>query len=110
MSGISLPAPVAAVVDAINDADTDAFVAAFTPDGFVDDWGRVLNGPEGVRSWAESDAIGMGARMTVLSADTQGDTTTLRFGWQSQKFNGESDAIVVVEDGLVQSFTIPPHR
>lgn len=50
MTGISVPAPVQRVVDAINAADTDAFVAAFTDDGFVDDWGRVLRGPEGVRS------------------------------------------------------------
>ncbi|NDL60243.1 nuclear transport factor 2 family protein [Phytoactinopolyspora mesophila] len=109
MSESSIPAPVSAVVDAINDGDTDAFVGAFTPDGFVNDWGRVLNGPDGIRSWAESDAIGMNARMTVLTAETQGDTTTLRFEWRSQKFNGESDAIVVVENGLVKSFTIPPH-
>lgn len=109
MSETTLPAPVAAVVDAINAADTDAFVAAFTADGFVNDWGRVLTGRDGVRSWADSDAIGMGAQMTVLSAETQGDTTTLRFEWRSRKFNGESDAIVVVEGGLVKSFTIPPH-
>ena len=35
----NVPAPVAAFVDAINNADTDAFVAFFTADGFVDDWG-----------------------------------------------------------------------
>ncbi|RYJ04773.1 MAG: nuclear transport factor 2 family protein, partial [Actinomycetales bacterium] len=46
-----VPAPVSAVVDAINAGDTDAFVAAFTADGQVDDWGRVLKGPDGVRSW-----------------------------------------------------------
>jgi hypothetical protein len=56
-----LPTPVQAVVDAINAADTDAFVSGFTADGYVDDWGRVLRGPEGVRSWADSDAIGAGA-------------------------------------------------
>jgi hypothetical protein len=109
MSEATLPAAVSAVVDAINAGDTEAFVAAFTPDGFVNDWGRVLSGPDGVRSWAESDAIGMDARMTVLAAETQGNTTTLRFEWRSQKFNGESDAIVVVQGDLVKSFTIPPH-
>jgi hypothetical protein len=109
MSDVSLPAPVAAVVDAINAADTEAFVAAFSADGFVNDWGRVLTGRDGVRSWADSDAIGMGAQMTVLTAETEGDTTTLHFDWRSRRFNGESDAIVVVENGLVKSFTIPPH-
>ncbi len=108
MSEISLPTPVQVMVDAINAADTEAFVAAFTPDGFVSDWGNVKAGPAGVRAWADSDAIGAGARMTVLSADTSGDTTRIRFGWSSRVFNGESDGIFVVRDGKLASFTIPP--
>ncbi|OZB83732.1 MAG: hypothetical protein B7X41_08985 [Microbacterium sp. 14-71-5] len=103
-----LPAAVQRMVDAINDADTEAFVAAFTPDGFVSDWGNVKAGPEGVRAWAGSDAIGAGARMTVLSADTEGDTTRIRFGWRSSVFNGESDGIFVVSGDRLASFTIPP--
>ena len=109
MSEITLPAPVQAMVDAINDADTESFVAAFTPDGFVNDWGTVKSGPDGVRSWAGSDAIGAGAKMTVLSASTEGDTTRIRFGWSSSVFNGESDGILVVDGDRLASFTIPPH-
>lgn len=108
MSDITLPAPAQAMVDAINAADTDAFVAAFAPDGFVSDWGTVKAGADGIRSWAGSDAIGAGARMTVLSAETDGDTTRIRFGWSSRVFNGESDGVFVVADGVLASFTIPP--
>ncbi|MDR2320456.1 MAG: nuclear transport factor 2 family protein [Microbacterium sp.] len=103
-----LPDAVQRMVDAINDADTEAFVAAFTPDGFVSDWGTVKAGAEGVRAWAGSDAIGAGARMTILSADTDGDTTRVRFGWRSSVFNGESDGIFVVSGDRLASFTIPP--
>ena len=109
MSEISLPEAVRAMVEAINAADTDAFVAAFSPDGFVSDWGTVKSGPDGVRAWAESDAIGAGAKMTVLSAETEGSTTRIRFGWSSSVFNGESDGIFVIEGDRVASFTIPPH-
>ncbi|MBS1675395.1 MAG: nuclear transport factor 2 family protein [Actinobacteria bacterium] len=105
-----IPAPVQRMVDAINDGDTEAFVAAFTPAGFVSDWGTIKAGPEGVRSWAGSDAIGATARMTVLSAETDGDTTRIRFGWRSSVFNGESDGIFVVEGDLLASFTIPPNH
>lgn len=108
MPDIALPDPVRAVVDAINAADTDAFVDAFTPTGSVNDWGRVLTGPSGVRSWAESDAIGAGATMTVLEATTDGDITTLFFDWRSRVFNGTSHAIVTVVDDKVDSFRIPP--
>ncbi|MBO9626442.1 MAG: nuclear transport factor 2 family protein [Microbacterium sp.] len=108
MSAPELPAPAQAMVDAINAADTEAFVAAFTPDGFVSDWGTVKPGPDGVRSWAQTDAIGAGARMTVLTAESDGDTTRIRFGWKSSVFNGESDGIFVIEGDKLASFTIPP--
>lgn len=110
MSDIEVPAPVQTMIDAINEGDTEAFVAAFAADGFVSDWGTVKAGPDGVRGWAESDAIGAGAKMTVLSAETEGDTTRIRFGWSSSVFNGESDGIFVVGGDRLASFTIPPHR
>lgn len=110
MTELHLPAPVQALVDAINAADADAFVAAFTADGFVSDWGTVMAGPDGVRAWADSDAIGAGARMTVLSAETDADTTRVRFDWASRVFTGESDGIFVVSGGKLASFTIPPNH
>ena len=110
MSDLEVPAPVQAVVDAINGADTEAFVAAFTADGQVDDWGRVLSGPDGVRSWAETDAIGAGAQMTVLEATTEGAVTTLLFNWRSSVFNGQSHAVVTVDGDKVSSFRIPPNE
>lgn len=103
-----LPEPVERFVAAINDADTDGFVACFTDDGYVDDWRRVLTGPHGVRSWANSDAIGAGAQMTILSVDTDGDTVTTWFSWRSRVFNGESTGIFTLSGGRIASFTIPP--
>lgn len=47
MSDHTLPAPVQTMIDAINAADTEAFVDAFTADGFVSDWGTVKAGPLG---------------------------------------------------------------
>lgn len=105
-----LPQPVQRFVDAINDGDTDAFVAAFTDDGSVDDWGRVLRGRDGVRSWADTDAIGAGAQMTVLSwAVDEDGVVSIRFGWRSRVFNGESDGIFVLDGDRIASFRIPPH-
>jgi hypothetical protein len=105
--GVELPQAVAAIVDAINNGDEDAFVAAFAPDGYVDDWGRVLHGPDGVRSWSQTDAIGMNASVTVLSASTEGDTTRIAFDWKSNRFNGQSEAYVTVADDQVTAFRIP---
>jgi hypothetical protein len=104
------PAPVQRFVDAINQADTEAFVAVFSSDGYVDDWGRVLSGHDGIRSWAGSDAIGMGAQMTILSCQVDGSRVTTRFSWSSDRFNGESAGIFVLDGDRIASFTIPPHR
>ena len=47
--------------------------------------------------------------MTILTVETDGDTTRTHFGWRSNRFNGESDGIFVVDGDKVASFTIPPH-
>lgn len=77
-----LPDPVTAVVDAINAADTEAFVAAFAADGSVDDCGRVLTGPEGRRqpdalsSWKEGERATVRHRV-ALAASTSDSAARL---------------------------------
>ncbi len=109
MTDVTLPVEVQAVVDAINEGDTDAFVDAFAADGRVDDWGRVLTGSDGVRSWAATDAIGQNARIDVVEASTDGDTTHIVFDWSSNRFNGRSEAYVTIAAGKVTEFRIPAH-
>jgi hypothetical protein len=46
--------------------------------------------------------------MTLLTAETEGDTTSVRFAWSSRVFNGESNGIFVVDGDRLASFTIPP--
>lgn len=107
MSDLQAPLPVPALVEAINSGDYDGFVATFAPDGRVDDWGNVRTGHEGVRSWAETDAIGADARMRLLSASTEGDVTEIRFDWASNKFTGDGHAFVTIRDRLISEFRIP---
>jgi len=104
---VVLPPALQSAVDAINAGDEDAFVAAFSRNGIVNDWGRILKGAEGVRSWARSDAIGAQAKMTVVEATTTGDTTHIVFDWQSRVFNGRSEAYVTLADALIAEFRIP---
>lgn len=63
-----------------------------------------------MRSWAGSDAIGAGAKMTILTAKTDGDTVTTRFSWNSRVFNGESTGLFTLADEQISSFTIPPNH
>lgn len=105
---IAVPPVVSDFVAAINDADTNRFVALFTEDGSISDWGTEYHGPDRVRGWAGSDAIGAGAQMKLLSAITDGDVTTVRFDWRSSVFNGESTGIFTVDGDRLTSFEIPP--
>lgn len=45
-------------VDAVNDGDLDALVAAFAPDGVVVDVSREISGREAIRDWAGDEVIG----------------------------------------------------
>lgn len=109
MNQVALPTPVGTVVNAINNGDTDSFVRGFTKDGRVNDWGRVLHGHTGVRSWANTDAIGMNATMEITAAVTTDNVTHLVFNWSSNRFNGPSEAYVTVEGDKVSEFRIPAH-
>jgi ketosteroid isomerase-like protein len=104
-----LPAPVAEVVDAINQADSDRFVAAFTEDGVVDDWGRRFEGRDAIRGWSDREAIGAGARMTPTRVVADSGVATVTATWASSVFNGESDFIFTVAGDRVAEMRIPPH-
>ena len=55
------------------------------------------------------DAIGAGAKMTILSNEIDGDTVRVRFSWSSSVFNGQSDGIFVLVGDKILSFSIPRH-
>jgi ketosteroid isomerase-like protein len=82
MTQAALPAAIQAFIDATNAADSDAFVAAFTRDAYLSDWGREFHGHDGVRAWNSTDNIGVHSHFEFVeaSAGEQPDThiVTLR--------------------------------
>jgi hypothetical protein len=61
----ALPEPVARLLKAANDNDVDAFLAGFTVDGVVDDWGREFAGADAIRSWSDNEFIGKRVTLDV---------------------------------------------
>ena len=104
MSGI--PAAIAHMIDATNAGDSDAFVAAFTEDAYLEDWGRKFHGHDGVRSWDRSDNIGRNAHFDPLGArrDQQDWIVTLRV--TGGGFNGTSDIRFTVEGDHIARMVI----
>ena len=86
----NIPAAVRRILTAIDDQDTDAFVAAFGSGGFVDDWGRQFRGPEQIRSWSDNELIGKHATFSDTQVSTPGNPITLLTQVGGDGFNGPS--------------------
>ena len=85
----SLPNPVAAAIDAANAHDTDAFLACFTEDGVVDDWGREFQG-DAIRGWSDAEFIGVAVTLALTEVEQSGDETVVSADVGGDGFNGPS--------------------
>ena len=100
------PEPVARLLKAANEHDTDAFLASFTDDGVVDDWGREFQGAEAIRGWSDAEFIGVQVHLDVREETTQGDETVIGAEVGGNGFNGPSHFTFALRDGLVARMTI----
>jgi ketosteroid isomerase-like protein len=100
------PAPVQALLDAVNSGDTDAFLGCFTDDGVVDDWGREFRGAQAVRSWSDSELIGVRASLEVTGVFEQTGTVTVTALVGGDGFNGPSHFSFDLDGDRVSRMTI----
>ena len=101
-----LPAAVSRVIEATNAGDSDAFVGAFTDDGFVDDWGRVFTGPAEIRSWNDAENIGVHARFRVQEVTVDGDIVRAGLAVSGGGFNGPSTFTFELAGDRIRSMRI----
>ena len=106
----SLPSPIAAFIHATNTGDSDAFVAAFTEDGTLDDWGRVARGHDGIRAWDRTDNIGKQSRFELvdIAEETEPDTYLVHLKVTGNGFNGTSPFRFTLRGNLIESVVIVP--
>jgi hypothetical protein len=101
-----LPDAVAAALEAANANDTAAFLACFTPDGVVDDWGREFRGPDEIRAWSDSEFIGVHVSLDVTGVEREGGATTVTATVGGDGYNGPSHFRFDVEGDRVARMTI----
>ena len=94
------------LLEAANAHDTGSFLAAFTDDGVVDDWGREFAGPEGIRGWSDSEFIGVAVSLSVTDADVTEDEATILAEVGGDGYTGPSHFTFTLRDGLVSRMTI----
>lgn len=101
-----LPEPVAALIDAANANDTDAFLRSFTDDGVVDDWGREFHGPDAIRGWSDGEFIGVEVTLGVTAVEQRDEETTVTATVGGKGFNGPSHFTFRVAGDSVTRMTI----
>jgi hypothetical protein len=104
------PGAIQAFVDATNAADSAAFVAAFTTDAHLDDWGRSFHGHDGIRSWDSTDNIGVQAHFDLLdvAAGSQDQEYVATLRVSGNGYNGTGPMIFRLRDGLIADLRIGP--
>jgi hypothetical protein len=101
-----IPEAVAHAVAAANANDIDAFLASFTSDGVVDDWGREFAGPDAIRGWSDREFIGRKVSLELRAVTQDGNETTITAQVGGEGFNGPSHFTFLVMDGRVARMTI----
>ena len=100
------PEPVARLLQAANDNDTHAFLAGFTDDGVVDDWGREFAGAAAIRAWSDAEFIGKRVSLDVRAIDQQGAATVVTAEVGGDGFNGPSHFSFQMKGDRVTRMTI----
>jgi hypothetical protein len=101
-----LSAPVARAIDAVNAGDTDAFLAEFASDGWIDDNGRRFVGRDEMRAWSERELIGANSRFAVTGSESTDRGVAVDIEVASDAFTGYSRFALEVEGAALRSMTI----
>jgi ketosteroid isomerase-like protein len=106
----STPDAIRAFVDATNRGDSDAFVATFTTDAHLDDWGRSFDGHDGVRSWDGTDNIGVQSHFDLLDVTPgAGDEVYVaNIRVSGNGYNGTGPMVFRIREGLIAELRIGP--
>jgi hypothetical protein len=101
-----LPVGVRRALEATNAGDAAAFVAAFTEDGVVDDWGRTFRGHDEIARWDAGENTGVHARFEVRDWHADGDTTTVDVAVSGGGFTGPSTFAFETDGDRLRSMRI----
>jgi hypothetical protein len=99
-------------IAAVNASDTEAIVATFAPDAYVNDARREINGTDAIRRWVEKEMVGDHVTMDVREVlDHHGDTIVrARYNGTYDKTNLPDELVMSnyfsVRDGKIVSLSV----
>ncbi len=103
---LKLEPPIQAVIDATNAGDNKAFVAAFTKDGAVNDWGRVFSGRAEISAWDKAENTGVQSQYRVTGVSRLNGEILVLLEVTGNGYNGTSTFSFRLKGGHVDSLEI----
>jgi hypothetical protein len=97
---------IRSLLDAANDGDLSAFLAGFTDDGVVDDWGREFRGTAQIQAWSDAEFIGKQVSLAVEGIEQHDGETVVTAQVGGAGFNGPSHFTFHVAGERVSRMTI----
>jgi len=108
----SLAIPVKNFIAATNNHDTKTYLAQFTSDADLTDWGHYYQGEKGLLDWNATDNIGVNATMKIISfsaVERDGlSGQAVQVNVKSDKFNGRGLIQFYLEGDLIRRIVIEP--
>jgi hypothetical protein len=102
----TVPEAVQRMIDATNREDDNGFVASFTDNAFLSDWGREFHGHDGVARWNKTDNIGVHARFTATASRREGADEVVTLTVTGDGYNGSGDIRFTIDGGLISRMII----
>jgi hypothetical protein len=103
---MSTPVAVQKLIDATNAGDSNAFLAAFTPDAYLEDWGRGFHGRDEIARWNQTDNIGKHAHFEAKATTGTDPNYVVTLTVTGNGFNGTSDIAFEVTGDLISRLII----
>lgn len=103
---LSLDPAVERLLNATNSGDIAGFLAAFTEDGVVDDWGREFRGHTQIRSWSDAEFIGREVKLDIQGVEEGKGETIIAAEVGGKGYTGPSHFAFRIEGDHVTRMTI----
>ena len=104
-----LPGAIQEFIDATNAADSERFVAAFTSDAVLDDWGTKYRGQQAIRGWDRTDNIGVQSNFSLVDFfEERANVYNVTLTVSGNGHNGTGPMRFVLDQGKIASLKIIP--
>jgi ketosteroid isomerase-like protein len=106
MTTEGLPQAVIDFFEATNTTDRERFLAAFSDDAVLDDWGHQSDGRDAIGGWNETDNMGVSSHFDVLGHEIEDGAYVVSIEVRGVGYNGRGAMSFRLDDDLISRIVI----